>query len=136
MIKRLIISNKIVKIIYYVSLCHYIYLFLNMILFVIFCHVNLKYKCRPTFFTCVPTRMTRFAFQLFVKIWFLEKDLESLFILIFFKRENKMKKENPIWLLIWKRHVCKNRIWIWGQVTYWESMVVSCSTPLSSQTYD
>ena len=35
-----------------------------------------------------------------------------LFFNLFFK-EKQNKKENHVWLFIWKKHVCKNQIWIW-----------------------
>ena len=49
--------------------------------------------------------MMRLAF------YFLKKTLSQPLILIFFKGQQN-KKENHVLLLIWKRHVCKNRVWI------------------------
>ena len=84
------------------------------------CYIKLMRLCGPIFFTCVPTQ--RWDSLLFGEnlIFFFSKNTWSrhlfyVFIIIFLKlffKEKQNKKENHVWLFIWKRHVCKNQIWI------------------------
>ena len=47
------------------------------------------------FARCIPTQWRNSLFIYLVKILFLEKNLESPLIIIFFKRKNKIRKKNP-----------------------------------------
>ena len=73
-----------------------------------------------------PTRWrARFLFNLKNDFysWF-EKWLGvATYFCFIFKRVNKIRKKNPMWLLIWKRWSTKNRIGFGGQVTYREGTV-------------
>ena len=56
---------------------------------------------------------TRFFYLM--KSWILEKKTWNRHLFLFyFLKEKQNKKENSIELFIWKIHICKNRVWIWG----------------------
>ena len=65
------------------------------------------------YFSCVSPLDddTRFLFGENLIFW---KILEVATYFSFFFKGKQNKKENIVWLLIWKRRVCKNRIWFRG----------------------
>ena len=71
--------------------------------------------CGPhSFARCVPTRWQTRFFIYFVKKWFLEKILGVAAYFNFFLKGKQNKKENLIWLLIWKRQACEKSSQVWG----------------------
>ena len=66
---------------------------------------RLRSSSKLGFFVCLSFNL------LFIgaKLLFLKK-LESPLILVFFLNEKQNKKEILVWLLIWKRHVCQNKV--------------------------
>ena len=69
--------------------------------------------------------MVQLVFYLFMKIWFLEKDLESQLIFVLFLKK-KNKKENPKCnSLFGKDGLWKTKTGFGDQVTYWEGTVKS-----------
>ena len=74
----------------------------------------------------VHTFSTRWLARFLFEKWFylLENDLESPLIFVLFSKGKQNKKENPKCnSLFWKRWSMKNRIWLGGQVTYWEGTI-------------
>ena len=65
----------------------------------------------PHFGSCVSHSNSANSFFIWKIFIFLENDLESPFIFVLFLKGKQNKKENLMWLLIWKKHICKNRIW-------------------------
>ena len=74
------------------------------------------------------------TFNLFVKNWFLEKDLESPLILFFFKGKKKKEKKTLCDFLFGKDMFTKIESGFEGQVTYWEDTVVNRNTFLNLYT--
>ena len=97
----------------------------------IFCLYSYFSMCGPRIFALwVPIQWRDSLFIYLVKIWFLEKDLESPLILIFFKGKTIKKKNHKCdsWR---KTSLWKTESGSEGQVTYWEGMTVRRNTPLS-----